>query len=158
MYLCKITLTRDCEFDICTSAFSCLFSVAIIRLIRLLIIVCNTLLLYIYLFCCIDDILIFFSKEEHFRHLTVVFEGLKYYGLILNRKKYIFLQYLKSTSFAIESAKKGVAPLEDKVTAIRKFLRPRTMKGLRRFLEMVSFYRHFIHGFAKTLAPLHSLL
>ena len=55
-------------------------------------------------------------------------------------------------------SKKGVAPLEDKVTAIREFSRPRTMKGLRRFLGMINFYCRFISGAAKTLASLHSLL
>ena len=55
-------------------------------------------------------------------------------------------------------SKKGVAPLEDKVTAIRELSRPCTMKELRRYLGMVNFYRRFIPGVAKTLAPLHSLL
>ena len=44
-----------------------------------------------FVFCYIDDILIFSQNmEEHFRHLTLVFERLEYYGLILNRKKCIF--------------------------------------------------------------------
>ena len=46
----------------------------------------------------------------------------------------------------------------DKVTAIREFSRPCTMKGLRWFLGMLNFYRRFIPGVAKTLASLHSLL
>ena len=43
-----------------------------------------------FVFCYIDDILIFSQNmKEYFRHFTLVFEHLKYYGLILN-KKYIF--------------------------------------------------------------------
>ena len=50
-----------------------------------------------FVFCYIDDILIFSQNmEEHFRHLTLVFERLKYYGLILNRKNNAFLQRAKS--------------------------------------------------------------
>ena len=112
----------------------------------------------IWFFRSMCDILIFSQNvEEHFRHLTLVFERLKYYGLILNRKKCIFAVSV-ITFLGHRVSKKGVAPLEDKVTAIREFSRPRTMNGLRRFLEMVNFYRRFILGVAKTLAPLHSLL
>ena len=95
--------------------------------------------------------------EEHFRHLTLVFERLKYYRLVLNRKKCVFA-VSETTLLGHRVSKKGVAPLEDKVTAIREFSHPCTMKGLRRFLRMVNFYRRFISGVAKTLAPLHSLL
>ena len=111
-----------------------------------------------FVFCYVDDILIFSKNmEEHFWHLTLVFECLKYYGLILYRKKCIFA-VSEITFLGHRVSKKGVAPLEDKVTAIREFSCPRTMKGLRRFLGMVNFYRRFIPGVAKTLAPLHSLL
>ena len=49
-----------------------------------------------FVFCYIDDILIFSQNmEEHFRYLTLVIECLKYYGFILNEKN-AFLQYLKS--------------------------------------------------------------
>ena len=111
-----------------------------------------------FVFCYIDDILIFSQNiGEHFRHLTLVFERLKCYGLILNRKKCIFA-VSEITFLGHRVSKKGAAPLEDKVTAIREFSRPRTMKGLRRFLGMVNFYRRFIPGVAKTLAPLHLIL
>ena len=37
-------------------------------------------------FCYIDEILIFsHNMEDYFRRLTLVFERLKYYGLILNK-------------------------------------------------------------------------
>ena len=54
--------------------------------------------------------------------------------------------------------KKGVDPQEDKVTAIREFSCPRTIKGLPRLREMINFYYRFIPGAAETLAPIHFLL
>ena len=110
-----------------------------------------------FVFCYSDNILIFSQNmEEHFRYLTLVFERLKDYGLILNGKKCIFAVF-EITFLGHRVSKTEVAPLEDKVTAIREFSRPRTMKGLRRFWGMVNFYRRFIPGVAKTLASLHSL-
>ena len=88
-----------------------------------------------FVFCYIDDILIFSQNiEEHFRHLTLVFDCLKDYGLILNRKKCIFA-VSKITFLGHRVCKKGVAALEDEVTAIREFSRPRTMKGSVGFWE-----------------------
>ena len=53
---------------------------------------------------------------------------------------------------------KHSTPPKDKVTAIREFSRPRTMKELQRFLGTVNFHWRYIPETAKTLAPLNSLL
>ena len=111
-----------------------------------------------FVFCYIDDLLIYSrDMEEHLWHLTLVFERLKYYGLILNRKKCVFA-VPEITFLGHRVCKNGVAPLEDKVTAIREFPKPKTMKDMRRFLGMVNFYRRFIPDAAQTLASLNSLL
>ena len=81
------------------------------------------------------------------RHLTLVFERLKYYGLILNKDKCIF-----------DVDREGVAPLESKVTAIQNFPSPSNMKQLRRFLRMLNYYRRFIPAAAATLQPLNRML
>jgi hypothetical protein len=52
----------------------------------------------------------------------------------------------------------GAAPLEDKTAAIRAFPRPTTVKELQGFLGTVNFYRRFIPGAAKILAPLTDAL
>ncbi|CAF0816661.1 unnamed protein product [Didymodactylos carnosus] len=43
------------------------------------------------------------------------------------------------------------------VKAIQDFACPRTIKGVRSFLGMVSYYRKFIKNFASIAAPLHQL-
>ena len=49
-----------------------------------------------FVFVYIDDVLIFSkTREKHMRHLTLVFDRLKYFGLILNKDK-CFLTWTKS--------------------------------------------------------------
>ncbi len=52
----------------------------------------------------------------------------------------------------------GATPLEDKAAAIRTFPRPTTVKELQGFLGTVNFYRRFIRGAARILAPLTDAL
>ena len=111
-----------------------------------------------FVFCYIDDILIFSKDlEEHRKHLALVFKRLGYYGLVLNKEKCIFAAG-EITFLGHHVSENGVAPLESKVEAVRNFTKPSTMKGLRRFLGMVNFYRRFLPGAAKAMAPLHALL
>ena len=111
-----------------------------------------------FVFFYIDDILIFSKDlEEHRKHLALVFERLGYYGLVLNKEKCIFAAG-EITFLGHHVSENGVAPLESKVEAVRNFTKPSTMKGLRRFLGMVNFYRRFLPGAAKAMAPLHALL
>ena len=51
-----------------------------------------------------------------------------------------------------------VRPLETKVSAIRDFPKPRTVKDLRKFLGAFNFYRRFTPNAGGILQPLHSLL
>ena len=106
----------------------------------------------------LDDVLIFSkSREEHMRHLTLVFDRLKYFGLILNKDKCIF-DVEEIVFLGHKVNREGVAPLESKVTAIRNFPRPGNMKQLRRFLGMLNYYRRFIPAAAATLQPLNRML
>ena len=109
-------------------------------------------------FMYIDDVLIFSkTREEHIRHLTLVIERLKYYGLILNKDKCTFdLNEIVFLGHKVN--REGVAPLEYKVTAIQNVLRPSNMKQLRRFLGMINCYRRFIPAAATTLQPLNRML
>ena len=91
------------------------------------------------------------------KHLILVFEELKYYGLILNKDKSIFdVDEIKFLGHKVNQ--EGVAPLESKVTAIQNFLRPSNMKQLRRFLGMLNYYRRIIPAAAATLQPLNRML
>ena len=54
--------------------------------------------------------------------------------------------------------KDGIAPLPEKVVAMRSYETPATGNELRRYLGMINFYRRFVPRSAETLQPLYDLL
>jgi hypothetical protein len=52
----------------------------------------------------------------------------------------------------------GVLPDETKTKVIDEFPTPQTVKQLRSFLRLMSYYKRFIQGFSKLAALLHKLL
>ena len=110
-----------------------------------------------FVYVYIDDILIASkSREEHDRHMRILFERLKEYGLSINVAKCTFAATeVKFLGHRIN--KDGISPLPERVEAVRQFPKPNTRKHLRRFLGMLNFYRRFIKQAAKTLAPLYKL-
>jgi transposase InsO family protein len=109
-------------------------------------------------FCYLDDILVASpDPDSHRRHLQQLFDRLRQYGLVLNANKCVFGH--PAVEFLGHSVTgDGAAPLEDKTAAIRAFPRPTTIKELQGFLGTVNFYRRFIPGAAKILAPLTDAL
>ena len=109
-------------------------------------------------FVYIDDIMIFSeSEEDHWKHLSEVFNRLEHFGLILNKDKCVFaVTEVDFLGHRVDS--QGVRPLETKVSAIRDFPKPRTVKDLRKFLGAINFYRSFIPNAGGILQPLDSLL
>ena len=101
--------------------------------------VCNGLE-FIYL----DDILVSSaSVDQHQDHLRRVFERLALHGLAI---------YVSKCQFGTDSidylghhiTSQGAVPLPDKVDAIRKFTRPKSVKGLQHFAGMINFYHRFV--------------
>ena len=97
------------------------------------------------------------SRIEHLLHLRIIIASLKQYGIVTNAAKGIFgavevpvLGYL-----VIEDS---IAPLPEKLQAIREFPQPTTTKGLRQFIGLISFYRFCLQHTAQTQAPLNDLL
>lgn len=109
-------------------------------------------------FAYLDDILIAStSAEEHIQHLSVLFQRLKDYGVVLNPDKCVFgVKELKFLGYLVN--KKGIAPLPDRVNDINKFANPDTTTKLRRFLGTVNFYRRFVKGAAEIQKPLNKYL
>lgn len=106
----------------------------------------------------LDDFLIFSKdNEEHEKHLNLVFERLKQYGMLINTTKCIFA-VPEITFLGYSISADGTKPLETKVDAIKSFPIPKTVKELRRFLGMINFYRRFIPNAAQDQGPLNSLL
>ena len=51
----------------------------------------------------------------------------------------------------------GIRPYPDRVRAVQQFPRPTTVKEVRQFLGLASYYRRFVKGFASIAQPLHAL-
>ena len=111
-----------------------------------------------WVYAYIDDLLVASdSDEEHERHLRLLFERLKQFGVIVNPNKCAFgRSELEFLGHRID--RDGVSPLPDKVDAIRNCSVPTTVKQLRGFLGLVNFYRRFISNCAQILMPLTDLL
>ena len=111
-----------------------------------------------FVFAYVDDLLIASSSpEEHKTHLERLFTRLDEYGLVLNPSKCVFgVSAITFLGHMIDS--QGIAPLEEKVSAIANFPQPDSIAQLRRFLGTVNFYRRFIPQCADLLRPLTDLL
>ena len=111
-----------------------------------------------YCFVYVDDILIF-SKDltSHVDHLREVLLLCRDHGLTISLNKCEFavptLEFLGHNLSA-----SGCSPLSKHTDAISAFPPPSDKPGLMRFLGMMNFYRKFIRGAAKVLAPLTDAL
>lgn len=109
-------------------------------------------------FAYIDDILVFSrNNHEHFEHLRIIFGRLTEHGILINVGKSVF----SATSVVFlgyEVSAKGTQPLPDRVDALRTFPLPKTVRGLRRFLGMLNFYRRFLPSAAEYQSPLHTAI
>lgn len=106
----------------------------------------------------IDDVLIASSsEEEHIQHLRQVFQRFEEYGIVLNVNKCEFgrseINFLGHKINAY-----GIQPLTEKVLAIKNFPKPNSIRKLREFLGLITFYHRFIPNCAKILTPLNNML
>ena len=109
-------------------------------------------------FVYIDDILIASeSLEQHLEDLDVVFKTLAANGMVVQRAKCVLGQ--PSLEFlGYQVTKDGIAPLQDRVVAIKATTPPTSVKELQRFLGMVGYYRRFISNAASHLYHLFEAL
>ncbi|KAK3574226.1 hypothetical protein QTP86_004306 [Hemibagrus guttatus] len=114
--------------------------------------------LYRFVLVYIDDILIYsWNLAEHRHHVAEVLERLREFQLFLKAEKCSFHQSsLQFLGYKIDSS--GIQMDEGKVTAIRNWPAPTTVKELQRFLGFANFYRQFIKNYSSIANPLTSLL
>ena len=108
--------------------------------------------------CYIDDLVIF-SKDfdTHMQHLQEVFDRLRSAQLRLHPKKCQFaLQEIPYLGHIINT--KGIAVDESKITAVKNWPQPKSIKDVRSFLGYCGYYRKFVKSFAKIAGPLYNLL
>lgn len=113
--------------------------------------------LYPHVFVYLDDIIIVSKTfREHLFWLGKVLDILNGVGLVINREKSKFCRpQVKYLGFVVDSEGLRIDP--DKTAAVLEFPVPKTVKQLRRFLGMASWYRRFIPEFATIAEPLTRL-
>ena len=111
-----------------------------------------------HVFVYIDDILVASeSPEQHIEDLKTVFTILAENGLVVQRSKCILgKDALDFLGYRVDST--GIAPLPERVEAIKAVPPPTNIKELQRFLGMVNYYRRWIKKAAHHLDPLYNSL
>nr|KYP31330.1 Retrovirus-related Pol polyprotein from transposon 17.6 [Cajanus cajan] len=102
----------------------------------------------------IDDILIYSRNlEEHGEHLRTVLEILKVKQLYAKLSKCEFwLDEVKFLGHVILA--EGIAVDPAKVESVLQWECPRTVTDIQSFVGLAGYYRRFIEGFSKIVAPL----
>ena len=106
----------------------------------------------------LDDILISSrSKEEHRQTLDVVLSRLEKPGLKVRPEECTFLvQSVEYLGHIVD--KDGIRPTPAKVRAIRSVPEPQSVRELKAFLGLLTYYSRYIPDRSHKMAPLHDLL
>ena len=105
----------------------------------------------------VDDVLVHSTTaEQHRDHLRQVFQRLHEAGLTLKGKKcHIAMSEVHYLGHVFSGA--GMTPNVQKIKAVQDWPTPTTVKEVRRFLGLASYYRRYIQHFADISKPLNSL-
>jgi hypothetical protein len=104
-----------------------------------------------------DDLVVYSgSFPEHLEHLKEIFAKLANAGFTLNRDK-LYLAQQEISFLGNSVSAKGIKVLPERVEAIKKFLPPKNLKAVSRFLGMAGFCARFIDRFSPIAEPLHAL-
>lgn len=104
-----------------------------------------------------DDIVIFSdSEDEHFSHVETVLSVLLEAGLKLNPNKcQFFRDQIEYLGFTI--GHQLLSPAESKISVIREWPVPKTLKDVKKFLGISGYYRKLIKNFSEIAEPLNAL-
>ncbi|GBG77249.1 hypothetical protein CBR_g23577 [Chara braunii] len=105
----------------------------------------------------LDDILVFSkTTREHAEHLAVVLQSLRDSQYKINREKSSFgVPFVIYLGHVISGD--GLAPEAAKIAAIQEWPQPQTMRDVRSFMGLASYYRKFVRNFYEVAAPLTNL-
>ena len=111
----------------------------------------------VYVLVYLDDILVFSEDaESHFKHLETVMGRLKEAKLYGRLHKCEFMK--KEVEYlGFQVSREGIKPSQDKVQAVVDWPRPNTVKDVRSFLGLSSWYRRFIKHYSLLARPLTDL-
>ncbi|XP_042611612.1 uncharacterized protein LOC122144624 [Cyprinus carpio] len=97
------------------------------------------------------------NLAEHRHHMTLVLQKLRQHHLFLKLEKSEF-HYSMVQFLGYNISPEGIQMDQGKVSAIKEWPIPQSVKELQRFLGFANFYRCFIQDFSLHTAPLTSLL
>ena len=106
-----------------------------------------------------DDILIYTKDPDinvHLQHIQLVLNKLKEAQLYVNPEKCTWM----ATSvpyLGFEISSEGIRCSKEKIQAVNDWPVPKTVKQVKQFLGLCSYYRKFIDKFAHIASPLHEL-
>lgn len=105
----------------------------------------------------LDDILIYSDNElEHEHHVKKVLERLRNAGLQIDLKKCEFhVTRTKYLGFIISTD--GIEVDPDKISVVKNWKPPTTVRGIQSFLGFCNFYRRFIRNYGIIARPLVNL-
>uniref|UniRef100_A0A8R1HTI6 RNA-directed DNA polymerase n=1 Tax=Caenorhabditis japonica TaxID=281687 RepID=A0A8R1HTI6_CAEJA len=109
------------------------------------------------IFVYIDDLIITSrSAAEHLQDIDEVLGRIEDIGMKLKAEKSKFaMKEIRFLGFLV--SKDGIRADPEKTKAVAEFPRPKTVKDVRAFLGMASFYRRFVENFSKIAIPLCEL-
>ena len=105
----------------------------------------------------LDDIIVHAASfNDHIENLCRVLERLRRANLKLNPKKCrLFQQQVQFLGYTM--SKHGISADQEKVKAVQSWPQPRSVREVRSFLGLCTYYRRFVPGFANIAQPLHQL-
>lgn len=105
-----------------------------------------------------DDILIYNpSFTQHFEHLRIAFQVLRFNRLRIKKSKCAFAQMqVEYLGYVISSV--GVSIDPKKKSAMLSWLRPGNVRSLRGFFGLTDYYRRFVKNYGVISKPLSDLL
>ena len=107
----------------------------------------------------LDDILIYIEDpgKTHVEAVRWVLEVIRKYALYANLKKYCFHKNkVRFLGFVI--SRDGIRMEEERIDVVKKWPKPQSVREIQVFIGFANFYRHFIKGFSRMVAPLTAML